>query len=58
MRRPTPDSLPGVSGATVRSLMRKHRVTVREVAKFNDLTMKRVREVLQERRTVGLATDH
>ncbi|WP_293000009.1 hypothetical protein [Nevskia sp.] len=45
------ESTPAITGRTVRSLMRKHRKTIRGIATEFGLTMKRVREV----RTRGVA---
>ena len=49
-------STPVLSGADVRSLMRRHRKTIRSIASEHGLTMKRVREV-RENGVTGLLAE-
>lgn len=44
-------------GSAIRQLMRKHRITIRGLAKTHGLTMKRVREVRVEGAKPGFASN-
>jgi hypothetical protein len=50
-------ALYALSGRQIASLMRKHGKTIREIAKHNNVTMKRVREVREKGVTGGFAED-
>lgn len=39
------EATPALSGATIRALMRQHKVAMRPLAAANGLTLKRIREV-------------